>query len=308
MKRKIKTILRLIIIFSLIFLVYLESTNKLSEDKVKEIQKGQIPKEEIKYIPEQLETITSDSYLFYSFNLEKIYYEFNKDKKISPASITKLFTINEALKHVHLNEKVKIGPEIRLIGPNSSSAYLKEGTVYTVEELIYLMLIPSANDASYSLANYVGNKLNNGEKTIDNNINIFLESLNNSLNEKFINTKIYSVDGYDTESYTTANDLKSLLDHLLRRINIIEITEKSTITINNRTYQNTNALINSNKEEGKYYIENVNGLKTGRVSNKFNLIFSYIYKDELYIGMTFENKNNEELYNNSKLMIDSFLK
>ncbi len=187
--KKIKLGLRIVIVVILCLLVYLETNTKKTNNNITKIDPPS-SQEKIIYVPEQITEVTSDSYIFYDYQSERTYYEYKSESKIIPASLVKLFTINEALKYVELTEEVKIGKEVYRIGPNSSSAYLKLGKVYTVHELITLMLIPSANDASYSLANYVGKKLNQDSKLITDNLETFLKHLNNSLQEDIFESNI----------------------------------------------------------------------------------------------------------------------
>ena len=70
------------------------------------------------------------------------------------ASTTKIMTALVAIENAELEEIVKIAPEA--IGTEGSSAYLKNGDILTMEELLYALLLQSANDAAVALAYYIG--------------------------------------------------------------------------------------------------------------------------------------------------------
>ncbi|MFA5689251.1 MAG: serine hydrolase [Kiritimatiellales bacterium] len=72
-----------------------------------------------------------------------------------PASMTKLanlFVLFDDLTagKIHLTDQIKISREVALIG--GRQVWLKEGEVFPVEELIYAMMVHSANDAAAALA------------------------------------------------------------------------------------------------------------------------------------------------------------
>jgi D-alanyl-D-alanine carboxypeptidase len=73
--------------------------------------------------------------------------------KIPPASTVKLLTAMVVLDHLPLHKKVKISRMLKR--PPSVGPFLREGEVYTVEDLLNLMLIKSSNQAAVALAEAV---------------------------------------------------------------------------------------------------------------------------------------------------------
>lgn len=92
----------------------------------------------------------------------EVLFEDNPDVKGYPASMVKmmnLLVILEAIeaKQITLQDKVTVSAEVAKVG--GSQVYLKEREVHTVDDLIYALMIPSANDAAMALAlHYTGNK------------------------------------------------------------------------------------------------------------------------------------------------------
>jgi D-alanyl-D-alanine carboxypeptidase (penicillin-binding protein 5/6) len=92
----------------------------------------------------------------------KVLFEDHADAKGYPASVTKLmvlFVMLEAVesRHLELNEPVTVTAEAARIG--GSQVYLKEGEVFSVDELLYALIVQSANDAATALAiHYAGSK------------------------------------------------------------------------------------------------------------------------------------------------------
>jgi D-alanyl-D-alanine carboxypeptidase (penicillin-binding protein 5/6) len=89
-------------------------------------------------------------------------FEDNADSRGYPASLVKLMTlliILEAVEqeHISLRDKVVVSDEAAKMG--GSQVYLKESEVTTVDDLLYALMVQSANDAAVALAlHYTGSK------------------------------------------------------------------------------------------------------------------------------------------------------
>lgn len=82
-----------------------------------------------------------------------ILYEKNSKEIREPASITKIMTGLLTIENMDLDEKVTVKKDSPDIGYNIG---LKKGEVFTVEQLLYAMMMFSANDAAEELAIAVG--------------------------------------------------------------------------------------------------------------------------------------------------------
>ncbi|MBI4682736.1 MAG: D-alanyl-D-alanine carboxypeptidase [Nitrospirae bacterium] len=85
----------------------------------------------------------------------KVLFEDNADAKGYPASVVKMMNfliILEAVeaKQITLQDKITVSAEVAKIG--GSEVYLKEHEVYTVDDLLYALMVQSANDAAAALA------------------------------------------------------------------------------------------------------------------------------------------------------------
>lgn len=83
--------------------------------------------------------------------------------------------------------------------------------------------------------------------------------------------------GYDVNALTTVSDLKSVSTHLLEKQWFRDIVSKSNYTAtlpdgSTQTWRNTNTFLDQTSE---YYNENVKGIKTGSLSNDYNLVVLY---------------------------------
>ena len=77
----------------------------------------------------------------------------NGTSKAYPASTTKIITAMAALKYCPVTTTYTIGNELDLMWQGSSpgTANLKKGQTWTLAELLYATLLPSGNDAAYSV-------------------------------------------------------------------------------------------------------------------------------------------------------------
>lgn len=179
-----------------------------------------------------------------------VLFEHNSSQKLPMASTTKVITAITVLENARLNEIVEINANC--VGIEGSSIYLKEGEKYTIEDLLYGLMLRSGNDAAVALALHVGKSISN-----------FCETMNN-LCRKFgaNNTNVTNPHGLnDEEHYTTAEDLAKIAAYALKNETFKQIvsTQKRIATElvsgNKRTFVNKNKLL--------YRDKNCYGVKTG---------------------------------------------
>ena len=202
--------------------------------------------------------------------LQVLYYK-NAVKAKFPASTAKLLTSLVALSWCEVDEQVAVGDEITMIASDSTRAYLEEGEVLTIHNLLEGMLLPSGNDAAYAIAAYVGRKaLDNPEATKEQAISEFVQLMNEeAANLGVKNSCFKTPDGYDAiGQYTTAYDMCLIGAAASKNDTITEITQKSTgrnrfISGEDVTWKSTNKLIT--EYSGQFYSKAI-GLKTGTSS------------------------------------------
>jgi len=180
----------------------------------------------------------------YDCNAERILFGENYNSKMGMASTTKIMTALIVLEHCMLNETVNIKPE--WTGIEGSSMYLKADEVYTIEELLYGLLLSSGNDAAVALAAYTAGTQ---EK--------FVEYMNNKAQVlNMNNTHFENASGLNNEThYSTAFDMAKLASYAMKNEKFKKIVSTETININGKTYVNHNKLLNM--------LDNINGIKTG---------------------------------------------
>ncbi len=198
-----------------------------------------------------------------------ILYKKESDQKIAPASTTKMLTAVTALDYCEQDEEVLVGEEVYQIATDASRAWLNPGARLTVRQLLDALLLPSGNDAAYSLAVFSGRKIcGDDEASIDAALDAFVSAMNEKADELgAVDSWFVTPDGYDAEGqYTTAHDLACIARGFLKSDLLSEIADSRSISDTwlsgqEVTYDNTNELIDP---ESQYYYEYATGLKTGK--------------------------------------------
>ena len=185
----------------------------------------------------------------------KILKSFNAHKRIIPASIVKMMTSYIALKEIknntlNLNELVIVSRRASRIG--GQQVYLAEGEKFRVIDLLKAIMISSANDAAFALAEHISGS---SEGFIDL-MNITAKSLGMK------NTKFINVNGLPPKRGKTPN-LMSAVDAgiLARELLKIPMTTKLSSIKNEGFRKNQFILTNTNRLIGRF--PGLDGLKTG---------------------------------------------
>lgn len=174
----------------------------------------------------------------------------NINAKMPMASTTKIMTALVVLENASLDDIVTIEPY--MTGIEGSSIYLHPGEKLTIEELLYALMLESANDASVALAYSVAGSIEG-----------FADMMNEKAKELGLEcTHFTNPHGLDSdEHYTTPYELAVIALKAMEKPKFLEIvsTAKKTIPLNNG--EGTRVLINHNRLLRSY--DGTIGIKTG---------------------------------------------
>ena len=159
------------------------------------------------------EKVTARYVVLYDATSDKIIFQRNANKKCYPASTTKMLTAIVASKIIPKDTVITVGDEIGLINYDSSTAGLQEGMKMTFETLLDALLLPSGNDAAYTIAVNAA-KIYTGDDDLSNEeaVEIFMGLVNEAAKEIGCSgTHYVTPDGWhDDDHYTTATDLAKI--------------------------------------------------------------------------------------------------
>lgn len=198
----------------------------------------------------------------------EVLYSKNSDAKCYPASLTKLMTAIVACEAVPAETPITVGNEVRMISAGSSRAYLTPGSTLTLEQLIQALLLPSGNDAAYSIAVQVG-KLISGNTSMDDNaaLTLFCDKMNKKAQSLgCTGTNFANPDGYHADNhYTTAADMLKIANCALSQPVIARTVALPEVNVQmlsgqSVTWKNSNKLV---REDNAFSYAGATGLKTG---------------------------------------------
>ena len=198
-------------------------------------------------------------------NYDEVLYEKKAYEKAYPASITKVMTALLVLEAIEAGDlsadtMVTAGDTLRQnLVDGGSTANIKVGETLSVEELLYCLLLPSANEAANVLA-----------VAVDGSIEAFVDHMNRRAGElgcsgtHFANPHGLHNDNHYTTAYDISRFMLAALEHDLFRT--IISTASHTVLYTNlsdeRLFYNTNGLISNLYYWGYTYDKCIGG-KTG---------------------------------------------
>jgi|HubBroStandDraft_1064217.scaffolds.fasta_scaffold35979_2 D-alanyl-D-alanine carboxypeptidase len=197
-----------------------------------------------------------------------VLFEDNADAVSPPASMTKLMTfavLDDAIRKgsISLTTTVEITHEDAKVAlvRDSTLVWLRQGEKFPVEELIYAMMIQSANDAAYALAHKVGGT-----------VGAFVAMMNVKARELgMANSTFRSPNGFPPPNrrigdgdLTTPRDYALLCRYLVLHTDVLKYTSVKSRMFGAGVRAQPVLMNNHNNLLGRF--QGVDGLKTGFTS------------------------------------------
>jgi len=193
------------------------------------------------------------------------------DALISPASTTKMMTALVAVSDYGWEKEIIVDNAFK----EGSVAGFRPGEKYTVEQLVYTLLLRSANDAAEILASaHPGGRAG------------FVADMNTKAVELGLSsTNFKNPSGLDEDQHlSTATDLTRLGEHLVSLPGFFRIVSTETASIIDSASGSGKILANSNPLLGK--VPGVLGIKTGFTDNAGQALVSLVDRGDRKIIIT----------------------
>ena len=212
--------------------------------------------------------VAAKSFLLIDVHSGRILAEKNIDKKIEPASITKLMTAYVVYKELEagrlsMDEKVTISKKSwRMKG---SKMFLEVGKQVTIEDLLKGLIIQSGNDASVALAEHIAGS----ESTFADLMNQYAQSL--GMNDtNFVNSTGWP----DKRHLTTAKDIAALSKAVIK-----EFPEHYTLyAVKEYSF---NGIKQYNRNKLLWRDKTVDGIKTGHTESAGYCLVSSALRNDM---------------------------
>ncbi len=197
----------------------------------------------------------------------EVLYEKNADEELPMASTTKIMTAIVVLEHASLDESTSISEMASSTG--ESSVWLEKGEVLTVEQLLYALMVQSANDSAVALAEHVAGS-----------VEAFVAMMNGKCVELgAAHTHFTNPHGLDQSGhYTTARDLALISSYAMRNPVFRELVIADAYQIPWPGHPYPRVLENHNKFLKLYPY--ANGIKTGYTDEAGKCLVASALRDD----------------------------
>ncbi len=224
----------------------------------------------------------------------------NAEKRMYPASMTKVMTLLVACESGKLDDIVTVsGNAVNSIPWDSSKADLVEGEEISLQDLLYGLILVSGNDAAVAIAEQVGGS---EEK--------FVEMMNEKAKELGCeNTHFVNPHGYhDEQHYTTPHDMAIIVRAAAQNENAVKIMGSSDHSINATNKHEARVLNHSDKmlqPTTQFYDERIKGGKTGFHNQAMNTLASYAENGDVQLAAVVMKDNGyNPTYEDTKTLLD----
>ena len=251
--------------------------------------------------------VTAGAAILIDAETGNVLFEKNAQKKMYPASTTKIMTALVALDAVAA-EQISLAQPLTLsdaayktLDPDGSSIALKVGESMTLEGLLQGLLIASGNDAAVTIA-----------EGISGTTEQFVAKMNEKAAALGLNdTHFVNPHGlHDEQHYTTAHDMARLAQYAMQNDTFRSIVECAHIYLpatnmmsDRRYFINTNNLV-SRMRYPYYYYEKATGIKTGSTDQAgYCLVSSAEDNGKSVIAVVFNAEDISVSHNESKAIL-----
>lgn len=192
----------------------------------------------------------------------RVLYSKNATARRSIASTTKIMTAILAIENCRLDDIVTVSKRAASVG--GSTINLRTGQKFTVNELLYGLLLSSGNDAAIAIAEHVGGTV---------------EDFADMMNRKAVelgadNTSFVTPHGLDAQGhYSTAYDLAIITRYALKNTAFSKIVSTNTASIPGQQLYNTNEML------GLY--PGADGVKTGYTGKAGRCLVTSAVRNEM---------------------------
>ncbi len=233
---------------------------------------------------EHLNSLKIDALIIKDLAKNELVYTKDIDKRVRPASLTKIMTTILAIEQNHLEKIAFMTPEIVAVEPTKAGYTINEMVI--LEDLVRSAIIKSNNDAAMAIAVAVAGSVENFVQLMNQKaIELGMESTN------FTNPC-----GFDIgEHYSTPRDLLILAEYAIKNTTFNAITKESKHSYSTLNSDRVFNEISTNKLLGKY--EYTVGIKTGYTSKAGPCLIARAKKDDkdMIIVMLNSKENRWEL-------------
>ncbi len=242
--------------------------------------------------------IHSKRYIVIDADTGYVYAQKNAHERVAIASLTKTFTAIEALETAPLDTKITTAQAD--IPPASATRMgFGPGETFTLEDLLYGMLLPSGNDAARAIARSLGHE--EGDTSPQQSLDRYVGWMNQRAQDIGLkDTHLVNPDGWGVKGhYSTAWDVATWIRYAMHYPEFMKIIGTSSYTTANGAYTVTN----TNKLMNEYSA--LLGGKTGYDDDAGWCLIEIARKDgHTMIGVTLDGIAPDDWYDDNRVLLE----
>ncbi|WP_125152587.1 D-alanyl-D-alanine carboxypeptidase family protein [Clostridium rectalis] len=213
-----------------------------------------------------LPKVSADGAVIMDATTGNILYEKNANSTYPPASTTKIMTALLTLENCKLNDLVTVGKTPPLA--DGSKIYIFEGETLKIKDLLYALLLGSANDCAEALAEHISGSTSEFAKLMNKRAKELGCTSTNFVNPSGL---------YDEKHRTSAKDLALIMRELVKYPDYISIATTSAYKISpTNKCKESRPLWNENKLVQKLSSSYFNGCEGGKTGYTIQSEHSYV--------------------------------
>ncbi len=227
-----------------------------------------------------------------------ILYTKRGNKKMYPASITKIMTALLTLEHCQLKEEVTFSEQAVALPYGSAHIAMKVGESISVKDCLYGLLLASANDCANALAEHIAGSTE-----------AFAEMMNaKALELGCSNTHFMNANGlHEEDHYVSAEDMALIAQAAYKNETFREIVGTSSYKIGKTEMTDEKRPLNNTHKMMplmSYEDSRVLGGKTGYTDEAGNTLVTYAKSNGLTLIVVILQDNGGHIYPNTKELLD----
>ena len=229
------------------------------------------------------------SAVLYELTSDTLVYCKDADLRMEPSSLTKIMTALVAIENGDLEEVVSVPWQVLdLVPENALIAGLLYGEEVTLEQLLYLMIVGSANDAAFIIADHIAGSQED-----------FVAMMNQRAQELGCTGTVFkNAHGIHEEGHlSTARDLLKILRKAMDHEAFVEIFTTGSYTleatnISPERYYHTTNYMGSDALTEDYYDSRVTGGRTGNTETGYRNFAAVSEQDgSVYLTVVLESQS-----------------
>jgi D-alanyl-D-alanine carboxypeptidase (penicillin-binding protein 5/6) len=241
--------------------------------------------------------VNSKRYIVVDAESGQVFAQKGAREEVAIASLTKIFTAILAIESAPLDTEITT-QQADVFGPSSTTMGFGAGETFTLEDLLYGMMLPSGNDAAHAIARHLGQQPGD---SAEDAVARFMERLNQRVQDMGLrNTRLVNPHGWGVPGHhSSAWDVAAFMIFALQYPTFVETMSATNYTTHDGSYY----LTNTNKLLRTY--DGLIGGKTGYDDDAGWCLVEVARRDgSTMISVTLDGIAPDDWYDDNRVLLD----